>query len=371
MLCLGPPGTAFPIFKPSPSFLRKVRGHMLTIRRFTCENQSRGCVTDERAPRFGFSLDSDRPGAALKRAVLTVNGWRTETADQIAVPYGGAPLVPFTRYTAKLTAVDDAGEEARGELEFETGRLDTPGAARWISDGTYSFTEKRVSPVPMTFRKTFALRGEVRQAKVYATAMGIYALTLNGGAVGEDYFTPGFTSYETNLQYQTYDVTELLRQDNTLTAVVAGGWAVGSFVFTRKNRVTADRQALLLELRLTYADGTQEVIGTDETWQVTEEGPCGRRTYTTGRCTTPRRRGPGGTPPQWSGCGWTPPSGRPTAPRCGPTRCSHPFPAPRWGTVRCTTSARTSPGWCASGSGERGDRRWWCATPRSSTRTAP
>ena len=273
MLCLGPPGTAFPIFKPSPSFLRKVRGHMLTIRRFTCENQSGGCVTDERAPRFGFSLDSDRPGAALKRAVLTVNGWRTETADQIAVPYGGAPLEPFTRYTAKLTAVDDAGEEARGELEFETGRLDTPWAARWISDGTYSFTEKRVSPVPMTFRKTFALRGEVRQAKVYATAMGIYALTLNGGAVGEDYFTPGFTSYKTNLQYQTYDVTELLRQDNTLTAVVAGGWAVGSFVFTRKNRVTADRQALLLELRLTYADGTQEVIGTDETWQVTEEGP--------------------------------------------------------------------------------------------------
>ena len=50
-------------------------------------------------------------------------------------------------------------------------------------------------------------------------------------------------------------------------------WAVGSFVFTRGNRVSADRQALLLELRVTYEDGTQEVVGTDESWSVTEDGP--------------------------------------------------------------------------------------------------
>ena len=103
--------------------------------------------------------------------------------------------------------------------------------------------------------------------------MGIYQLALNGAAVGHDYFAPGFTSYKTNLQYQTYDVTGLLQGDNTLTAVVAGGWAVGSFVFTRKNRVTADRQALLLELRVTYEDGSEEIVGTDTSWQVTEEGP--------------------------------------------------------------------------------------------------
>lgn len=54
---------------------------------------------------------------------------------------------------------------------------------------------------------------------------------------------------------------------------MAGGWAVGSFVFTRKNRVTADRQALLAELRIEYADGSVEVIGTDNSWEVTENGP--------------------------------------------------------------------------------------------------
>ena len=246
---------------------------MLTIRTFTCENQREHCVTDAAAPRFGFSLDSDRAGAALAKAVLTVNGWTVETDRQVAIPYGGPALKPFTRYRAELTAVDDAGETARASLEFETGRLDTPWAGQWISDGAYSFTEKKVSPVPMTFRKTFALRGAVKEAKIRATAMGVYQLTLNGAPVGNEYFAPGFTSYKTNLQYQTYDVTGCLRADNTLTAVVAGGWAVGSFVFTRKNRVTADRQALLLELRVTYKDGTEEIIGTDPSWQVTEEGP--------------------------------------------------------------------------------------------------
>ena len=246
---------------------------MLTIRTFTCENQREHCVTDAAAPRFGFSLDSDRAGAALAKAVLTVNGWTVETGRQVAIPYGGPALKPFTRYRAELTAVDDAGETARASLEFETGRLDTPWAGQWISDGAYSFTEKKVSPVPMTFRKTFALRGAVKEAKIRATAMGVYQLTLNGAPVGNEYFAPGFTSYKTNLQYQTYDVTGCLRADNTLTAVVAGGWAVGSFVFTRKNRVTADRQALLLELRVTYKDGTEEIIGTDPSWQVTEEGP--------------------------------------------------------------------------------------------------
>ena len=246
---------------------------MLSIRTFTCENLREGCVTDAPAPRFGFSLDSDRPGAALARATLSVNGWSVETDRQIGIPYGGAAIKPFTRYRAELTAVDDAGEEARAELTFETGRLDTPWAGQWISDGAYSFTEKKVSPLPMTFRRAFRLKGAVRSARIYATAMGIYRLSLNGSRVGEDYFAPGFTSYKTYLQYQTYDVTEQLREDNTLTAVVAGGWAVGPFVYSRKNRITADRQALLLEVRVAYADGTTEVIGTDPAWQVTEDGP--------------------------------------------------------------------------------------------------
>jgi len=246
---------------------------MFRIKRFACENLTDGCVTDRAHPGFSFAVESDRPGAALKSARLSVNGWSTDGPDQLGTAYQGPALAPFTVYTAELTAADDGGETDRAELRFETGRMGEPWRGKWISDAGYSFTEKKVSPVPMLFRKTFSLKKKAVRARVYATAMGIYELELNGRKVGEEYFAPGFTSYRTRLQYQTYDVAGLLAGENTLTAVVAGGWAVGSFVFTRKNRITADRQALLLELRVTYDDGSEEVIGTDESWDVTEEGP--------------------------------------------------------------------------------------------------
>ena len=246
---------------------------MLSITRFTAENLTAGCVTDAARPRFSFALDSDRENVTLKKAVIRVGDWQTETTGQIAVPYGGPALKPFTVYTAGLTAEDDAGETAEASLTFETGRLDTPWTGKWISDPAYRFTGKKVSPIPMTFRKRVRTGKTAVRARIYATAMGIYELTVNGKKAGDRYFAPGFTSYKTNLQYQTYDVTGLLTGDDTIQAVVAGGWAVGSYVFTRVNRVTADRQALLLELRLTYADGTVDVIGTDGSWMVTEEGP--------------------------------------------------------------------------------------------------
>ena len=246
---------------------------MLHITRFTVENLEKGCVTDNPAPRFAFALESDRENVTLAKATLSVNGWQTETAEQTAIPYAGGPLAPFTAYTAAVTATDDSGETAAAELCFETGRLETPWQAQWISDPGYSFTEKGVSPVPMVFRKTLRLSGEVKRAVIYATAMGIYELALNGKRVGDRYFAPGFTSYKNNLMYQTYDVTGLLTGEDTLEATVAGGWAVGSFVFTRANRQMHNRQALLLELRLTYADGREEVIGSDGSWDVTEDGP--------------------------------------------------------------------------------------------------
>lgn len=246
---------------------------MFQIQEFTCEGLREALVTDKAAPTFAYFVSSDRAGASIRSSALTVNGWTVENPDQCGTRYAGKPLTPFTRYTAHLTVTSDSGETDTAQLTFETGRMGTPWAGAWISDGAYVFKEKKVSPVPMAFRRKLSVQGEIAQAKLYATAMGIYELALDGQKVGERYFAPGFTSYAHQLAYQTYDVTELLRPQSEITVTVAGGWAVGSFVFTRVNRVTADRQALLAELRITYRDGREEIIGTDENWQVTEDGP--------------------------------------------------------------------------------------------------
>ena len=131
---------------------------MLKITDFRCEGLTHGCVTDKQNPTFSFIAESDRTGVTLKKAMLTVNGEQIDAIGQIAVPYSGAKLRPFTVYDASLSVTDSLGETATASLTFETGRMDTPWAAEWISDGAYIFTEKKVSPVPMVFRKASRCR---------------------------------------------------------------------------------------------------------------------------------------------------------------------------------------------------------------------
>ena len=248
---------------------------MLEITRLTVEHLTADCVTDCPAPHIAFAVRSDRNGAQLTDAELTVGDWSAKvTGDgQTGTSYKGPALLPFTTYSVQLAAKDDAGETAAASMTFETGRMETPWKGQWITDGDYHFTEAKVSPVLMVFRREITTDKPIARARLYATAMGIYEVELNGKKLGDRYFAPGFTSYKSYLQYQTYDVTPFMTGHDTLTATVAGGWAVGSFVFTRKNRVTADRQALLAELRIEYEDGSVEVIGTDSSWQVTEDSP--------------------------------------------------------------------------------------------------
>ena len=249
---------------------------MLKISRLTVEHLSQGCVTDEEQPRVSFQIESDRQNVLLKKAKIWVGDWSTETESQILVPYTGKKLNPFTEYPVVVKVMDDKGEAAEAATSFETGRMGTAWKAQWITDGEYHFTEKKISPKTMTFRKKIHCEKKIAKARMYVTALGIYEMTLNGEKVGDIYFAPGFTSYKHQLQYQTYDVTKQLKSaegmENELIAIVGGGWAVGSFTYKRVNRNYADRQALLCELRIAYEDGSEEIIGTDESWDVTLDG---------------------------------------------------------------------------------------------------
>ncbi|MBR0161262.1 MAG: family 78 glycoside hydrolase catalytic domain [Oscillospiraceae bacterium] len=146
----------------------------------------------------------------------------------------------------------------------------------WISDPTYQF-DSPASPVPMMFRRCFSL--DRRAAlEVFATAMGVFDLYLDGQRLHDDYFSPGFTDYSAHLQYVRCEAADLSQGGHELLAVVAGGWAVGRSTHiddTTKSRskLTAERQALLCDLLLSFTDGQTQILGTDERWEVTEEGP--------------------------------------------------------------------------------------------------
>ena len=252
---------------------------MLQIEHIRIENKEQDVVTDSRMPRISFALKSDRQGSCLEVYQITV-----KTADktvwdsgkrldkkQISIRYDGELLQPFTTYSVNISAEDNCGEHADGTAAFSTGRLGTPWKAKWITDISLPIPEKS-SPTPLLFRKCLNLDEKPVKAWICATALGIYELSVNGNKQGDRYFAPGFTSYEHQIQYQTYPVENLQEGDNEITARVGAGWAVGAFTFTRTNKTYADTPSLLAELFLEFADGHREVVGTDGSWSVSREG---------------------------------------------------------------------------------------------------
>ena len=124
------------------------------------------------------------------------------------------------------------------------------------------------SPCPL-FETAFPLPSLPVRATLCATAVGIYQAFVNGDRVGTALYAPGWTSYPHRLQYQTYDVTALLRPgENRLGLQAANGWAVGYLGRGNTQHIFADHIQVLAELRLEFADGSTRVVGTDGSWQV-------------------------------------------------------------------------------------------------------
>lgn len=115
----------------------------------------------------------------------------------------------------------------------------------------------------------------VAKARLYVTARGIYEMYLNGERVGDDYFTPGLTQYNKTHMYKTYDVTNLIGNDNALGAWLSEGWWSGNITYSGENwNYFGDRQSLLAQLIITYEDGTEKVITTNDTdWKLFTDGP--------------------------------------------------------------------------------------------------
>lgn len=127
-------------------------------------------------------------------------------------------------------------------------------------------------------RTTFTADNKpIQKARIYATARGIYELYLNGERVGEDYFNPGLTQYNKTHLYQTYDVTDMVRKgsENAVGAWLSEGWWSGNITFRGENwNYFGDRQSLLAKLVITYQDGTQSIVTTNEQdWKLFTDGP--------------------------------------------------------------------------------------------------
>ncbi|MDN5287137.1 MAG: alpha-L-rhamnosidase [Mucilaginibacter sp.] len=172
--------------------------------------------------------------------------------------------------------------------------------AKWIQDNYVSDTTGGPSPM---FRKAFKLDHKIRAAHLYITAHGVFEAELNGKRVGNDYFAPGWTSYNKRIQYQVYDVTSSLKKgDNAVGVTIGDGWYRG-YTYNRRKDVYGKKLALLCQLEVVYTNGKRQIITSDQSWKVAY-GPIRSSSFFDGEVYDARKNKPGWTTPTYRDLTW-------------------------------------------------------------------
>lgn len=208
----------------------------------------------QQAARIRVALD------AAMQDVIFDSGLREEISSLAFRP--DLTLAPRTRYYWDVEVVADNGDRGVSEVSwFETGKLTEEWAGKWICA---PFAEHPI------LTKSFAVQKPIASARLYISGLGLYEAYLNGEKIGDEYLAPFFTSYQHHIQYQTYDVTDLLAENSKLSVMLGRGWYHGRFCFGDfSEKIYGDTMQLVAELRVAYKDGTEDVIATDESWQCT------------------------------------------------------------------------------------------------------
>ena len=185
---------------------------------------ARGVIELGNGRRMEFQTDD-----SWKAAVAPTNDWFAATFDDSAWP-AATSLGPYAAATSKYSD-------------------NTIGPGRYL-------------------RKTFIAKGSIAKARLYATALGVYEASINGRRVNQDsVLDPGWTDYHKRVMVQTYDVTSLLAAEkNTIGAVLGDGWYAGRLGWMGLAQY-GTRPVFNAQLEITYADGTGDIIATDNSWQ--------------------------------------------------------------------------------------------------------
>ncbi|WP_308992381.1 family 78 glycoside hydrolase catalytic domain [Mariniflexile litorale] len=183
------------------------------------------------------------------------------------VIYNGEKLLPFTKYYWGVRIVDDKNTKSDLVISsFETGMMQQKNwTGSWITD----HNDTSVKPAPY-FRKTYPVQKKVKKAVAYITAAGLYELYINGEKIGNHRLDPMYTKFDKRNLYVTYDVTNKFKQETIALGVLLGnGWYnhQSTAVWNFDKAGWRNRPRFLLNIRITYEDGTTTILYTDESWK--------------------------------------------------------------------------------------------------------
>lgn len=287
------------VLSPNPPALGQTGG--ILPEELHCEYRDNPRGIDISQPRLGWNLTSELRNqqqtayrilvASTPEKLLEDEGdlWdsgKVSSRETQQIEYQGGRLTSGQHCYWKVKVWDASGQPSAWSPTalWSMGLLNfSDWQGQWIShDVGYDTTDRYRElylPPARYLRKGFSIDKKIRQATVYATALGLYELRINGQKIGDTYFTPGWTDYDQRIYYNTYDVTDQLSGgENAIGAVIADGWYsgyIGYALLVRLDQVRAfygENPAFMAQLEIQYEDGSTETIATDGTWK-SREGP--------------------------------------------------------------------------------------------------
>ena len=258
--------------------------------------------TDE--PRFSWNYESDAKNVkqtsyriiVASSAQSAQNGlgdlWDSDVINSdrmLYIPYEGKPLQSRDKVFWKVFATLSYDKNKTVSVEsdvksFEISLLESSDwQAKWIGhdfDDDILVGKTRVAA--RYLRKEFILGENIAEARLYVSGLGQYSAYINGVEVAPDeLLKPALSDYRKRVYFNTFDVTEMLKNsDNAIGVTLAGG----RFTAMRYNAANPDYDftdnvlhfgtpRMILQLEITYEDGSKSLIVSDESWKITNRGP--------------------------------------------------------------------------------------------------
>ena len=228
---------------------------------------------------FGFTRDSLLAGTHTIAFDLSGTTIKTTLDDQVVdtrtmtdFSFGRAGLRTYGSESVTVSSfkVVKAGGTVLANPDFSTNPFDGGSLGDHqvtVSGGADALLSTRATEPYL--RTSFSTESgkTVKSARAYASAHGVYELSLNGKKVGDQFLAPGYTEYDKRIQSQTYDVTDLVKDgDNGFGAAMGDGWWAGKIGLAGKAGYGTDL-ALVARLKITYTDGSTQWIDTDSSWK--------------------------------------------------------------------------------------------------------
>lgn len=230
-----------------------------------------------RKPRFYWNcLDGKKQTAYQiickkdKEIIWDTN--KVSSSSTSHIEYNGKELSSRDKIDFSIKLWDE--NDIEGEFvdsSFELGLLNKEDwNAKWIS-GNYNPKKGKRYPIDY-FKKQFSLNKEIKYARLYVSSRGIYDVSINDSRIEDFILAPGMTDYRKRIQYQTYDVTDLINSNNIITVRLADGWYRGSSSAYGVTNVYGNQTSFIAQLEITYKDGNKDIIVSDETWNWSNDG---------------------------------------------------------------------------------------------------